>query len=271
VGWIRVSDDFYDNDKLGLVGPLGVALYFAAMGFCNRKLSDGYFAKNKAKLLLDFDGIGVTTVQGELFGAGVDGEDAAKLVISWMVAADLWHESGHDCDECHSREDGGEPASNEYLIHDYLKFQPSKAEVEAKAEANRKRVEAWREGRKGGNDVGNGVGNALRTEHVRDTPTPNPNPNNSLVNFGGELTQVGEPPPRFCSRHPEGTDHPCGACKRAREKHEAALQALQADELARKRDAKARIESCTICGGTGQLECGDDAVTRCECRSVSHA
>jgi hypothetical protein len=34
-----------DNDKLGSAGPLGVALYFDTMGFCNRNLIDGFFPK----------------------------------------------------------------------------------------------------------------------------------------------------------------------------------------------------------------------------------
>lgn len=50
MGWIRVSDDFYDNDKFSEVGPLGVALHFAAMGFCNRNLTDGFFKRTR----LDF-------------------------------------------------------------------------------------------------------------------------------------------------------------------------------------------------------------------------
>lgn len=260
MGWIRISDDFYDNDKFSEVGPLGVALYFAAMGFCNRKLSDGYFKKNKARLLLDFDGIGIFTARGELCGAGVDGEDAAKLVIGWMVAADLWHEKGHDCDSCHSRGDGGEPTSSEYLIHDYLKFQPSRAEVEAKAAATKERVARWR-AEQNGNDVGNAVTNDVRTEpvtaSVQHTPNPTPNPSSSsLVTSRGEgyVSNARAPRPH-CSKHPENTDdEQCRPCMKRRiwdEAEEAAvLAAAQADELNAKRRQKDARENCARCEGT---------------------
>lgn len=254
MGWIRVSDDFYDNDKISDVGPLGVALHFAAMGFCNRNLTDGFFKKNKARAFLDFDGIGITTVESELFAAGVDGDDAAKLVIEWMVAADLWHEQGHDCVKCHARDDGGEPTSREYLIHDYFEYQPSKAEIEAKAEANRKRVEAYREARKGGR---NAVGNALRTDSVmgavHDTPNPTPTPtviSNEITNGGGCATGVPHQRPQ-CRRHPhENSREACPDCQRRREWDQAAAEALaEAKRLRRK-----VVDDCTSCDDFGRLD-----------------
>jgi hypothetical protein len=286
MGWIRVSDDFYDNDKFGEVGPLGVALHLAALGFCNRKLSDGYFKKNKARLLLDFDGISITTFQGEMCSGGVDGDDAAKLVIEWMVAADLWHPYGHDCDSCHDRADGGEPAANEYLIHDYLKFQPSRAEVEAKLEANRKRVEAWRQSHKGG---GNGVGNSVTngehtqalTQHVQAIPNPNPNPSSSLVTSSGGVASVDARGPRpHCAKHPnENSEESCRPCKRRREwdeKHEALVQA---DELDRKRTAKAAasvaLRDCLLCDEGGWVLGPDnkpiEPAVKCTHQEQAHA
>lgn len=275
MGWIRVSDDFYDNDKLSDVGPLGVALYFAAMGFCNRKLSDGYFKKSKARMLLDFDGIGITTATAEMCSFGVDGDEAAKTVIEWLVAADLWHEQGHDCDECHARDDGGEPTRNEYLIHDYLKFQPSRAEVEAKAEANRKRVESWRESRKAGrsgNDVGNAVTSGVRTEsvteHVQPNPNPNPNPSSfPLVTSSGGVTsgnaRASSPRPH-CPRHEENAEGVrCRACKLRREWDEAREAADKADELAEKRRNREIALNCPLCQGTNVIEVGDDVVRKC--------
>ena len=274
MGWVRISDDFYDNDKITEVGPLGMALYVAAMGFCNRNLTDGYFKKSKARLLLDFDGIGITTVTGELFAAGVDGDDAAALVIGWMVAADLWHESGHACDECHARDDGGEPGPREYLIHDYLKFQLSKAEIEAKAEATRKRVEAWRAARKNGNGVSNSVTNSVRTQDVtpdvRDTPTPTPTPTpstSSVVTSRRGVTESNareSEPPSKCSKHINHTNPPnCGACADARRRHEAWQAAQQENQLAERRRIRAERNACPYCDENGMRET-PTGVARCD-------
>lgn len=293
MGWIKVTDDFYDNEKLCEVGPLGIALHFAAMGFCNRNLTDGFFKKGKARLLLDFDGIAITTATGECFTAGVDGDDAAKLVIGWMVAAGLWHEKGHDCDECHAREDGGEPGAREYLIHDYLEYQPARAEVEAKAEANRKRVEAFREARKlekaaangSGNAGSNAERNALRTANVQHTPNPTPNPSTSLlVTSGGGVAEVDAREPRaprpHCARHEENHDGPCRKCQARRKWDEANVERVQADELDRKRTAKAEAgrvtRECPRCDDDGWLLGADgtptDPARKCTHRSeAQHA
>jgi hypothetical protein len=269
MGWIRFSDDFYDNDKLSEVGPLGIALHVAATGFCNRNLTDGYFKKSKARLLLDFDGIGITTASSEMFAAGVDGDDAVKLVVEWMLAADLWHEFGHDCDDCHARSDGGEPSSREFLIHDYLKYQPSRSEVERKAAATKERVAKWRS-EHGGNDVGNSVTNDVRTRpvtpSVQHTPTPNPTPSNSsLVTSSGEgyvSNARGPRPP--CSKHLENSeDEKCRACMKRRKWDEAeeadAVAAALADELDAKRRQKDARENCVRCEGTNTYidEAGD--------------
>ena len=281
MGWVKVTDDFYDNDKFSLVGPLGVALHMAATAFCNRNLTDGYIKKNKARMLMDFDGISVTTVTGEMFAGGVDGEDAAKLVLEWMVAADLLHETGHDCDDCHGRDDGGEPGCRDYLVHDYLEFQPSRAEVEAKAEANRERVRKFKEARyKGGNGVTNALANALTnagvTEQLHDTPTPTPTPSSSLIPKEGikeeglsrsEVSHQGATtePPLKCPTHRNHTDVPkCYKCQKAREANEAWHEAKKADELDARRRLKELRENCALCKGTNTIEVDDGSVRKCD-------
>lgn len=275
MGWVRISDDFYDNDKLGEVGPLGMAMHFAAMGFCNRNLTDGFFRKSKARLLLDFAGIGITTASAQFCSISVDGDEAALLVTEWMVAVDLWHEKGHDCDECHARADGGEPTDREYLIHDYLKFQPSRAEIEAKAEATKKRVQAWREARKSGNAdcnaVTNGVTNSVRTRvvthDVHDTPNPNPNPSTSLIETsGGRVTQVdardAKTPRPHCPQHADNYEGPCRKCKARREWDDTNAAQTQAAELDRRRAIKAARETCPVCDPNGMIET-PHGMTRC--------
>jgi hypothetical protein len=288
MGWIRVSDDFYDNDKFSEVGPLGVALHFAAIGFCNRNLTDGFFKKNKARLFLDFDGIGITTSQSDCFGVGVDGDDAVKLVIEWMMASELWHECGHGCEECHSREDGGEPGGDEYLIHDYLKFQFSRQEIEEKAEKARARKEAWKarqaaersseqRSERGKNGVRNAAGTL--TEHDNPTPTPTPTKDSFFVpqneSLGGSPKPGTSPEPEStsaprCARHPYGNpeDKNCRGCKRVKDAEKA--QELQAEitEKAARTAAAERRRNCKLCGGSGWIDLPDDSgVIDCECKT----
>lgn len=281
MGWIRVSDDFYDNDKLSDVGPLGIALHFAAMGFCNRNLTDGYFKKSRARLLLDFEGIGITTARNEMCAVGVDGDDATKLVIEWMVAADLWHEHGHDCDECHARSDGGEPARNEYLVHDYLEYQPSRSDVEAKAEANRERVRKFAEKRRLEQDAAqaaNALANALATEalmeQLHDTPTPTPTPSSSSIETSrGRVAKGnardGQAPRPHCSKHEENHDGPCIKCKRRREWDEHQTAQAEADELETRRRDRERRDNCPICRGTSWVPDTEPAV-KCNHQETAH-
>lgn len=66
-----------------------------------------------------------------------------------------------------------------------------------------------------------------------------------------------EPPSEFCSRHPKGTESPCGACKIARLRFAAWSKTVAGrDAVARTAAAIAR-DTCTQCHGSGWLE--DDA------------
>lgn len=49
--------------------------------------------------------------------------------------------------------------------------------------------------------------------------------------------EEGAPPPRYCSKHPEGTDNPCRPCKRARE----AREAWEAAEAAKPRPPRPHV------------------------------
>lgn len=136
MGWVRVSDDFYDHPKFVAAGPLGVALWLTGMAYCNRNLTDGYIPKSRARGLLDFDGLSYTVAT---FAGGAVGEDDCwPLASNSLVGVDLWHEDGHTCPRC------PQPGPGYYYVHDYLLFQPSREQVE---ELREKRADA---GRKGG-------------------------------------------------------------------------------------------------------------------------
>lgn len=263
MGWIRVEDDFYDNEKMLAAGSIGRDLYWHGMGFCNRNLTDGLIPKRRALTLVDFTDAAVLDGRG-----GVDGQACAPIAVQRLLDAELWHEDGHGCPDC------VQPGPRNYVVHDYLKYQFSKAQIEEKAEANRQRVKAWRAARK--NDVreANAECNALRTPRVQTTPTPTPTPNTSLVDLGGELTQVSadEPPP-ICPKHGENnSDIPCHACKRHREWHQLRDHANELVELKQRRRLRDLRENCQRCQGTNTVEISDGLVVKCDhSEAVAHA
>jgi hypothetical protein len=92
---------------------------------------------------------------------------------------------------------------------------------------------------------------------------------------GGEESQVNltadSPRPPTCPKHPDGPNHDenCWRCGQVRKWH----QQQAADQAERQREsrraAKAVIEACTICDGTGWVDTNDesDSVRKCLCKS----
>ena len=103
--WVKLDDHFNEHPKLAQVGPLGLALWVCGLAYCNRNLTDGFIPFRVAHSLLSFEGIGVFN--------GTQGEDVTgEMVASMLVVAGLWQQDGRD-----------------YRVHDYLDYQPSRAEV----------------------------------------------------------------------------------------------------------------------------------------------
>ena len=266
MGWVRISDDFYDNDKIALAGAHGLAVWISGLAFCNRNLTDGMIPRNKARALVDFTGCAVVT------GTFTIEDDCDVRAIERLVALDLWHAEDHDCPDC------PDPGPMRYIVHDYLKFQPSRAEIEERAEANRERVKRFRDARKAERQAGNALRNALGNAECNalvmpayNTPQPQPQPQpHSSVDLGGELTQVGEPP-KTCRRHPGGTEVPCGACAKARRAHEQWSEQHRQDELDERRRLRELRDNCPRCKGTNVVEVGPDKVAKCDHQEASHA
>lgn len=126
MGWVRVSDDFYDNPKFADVTPLSTALWIVGLAYCNRNLTDGYIPKSVAGRLIDFDGLSYTVAEGEMFSIGED--DCSPLAVHDLLKVGLWHEDGHDCLEC------PQPGRRRYYVHDYLVYQPSADEIREQKE-----------------------------------------------------------------------------------------------------------------------------------------
>lgn len=78
-----------------------------------------------------------------------------------------------------------------------------------------------------------------------------------------------------CSKHPNGdSGEACGGCAQVRKWDEQHAELIAADELEKRRVRRERMANCKICGGTGQVERGENFVAKCECvkpREARHA
>lgn len=167
MAWVKLDDQFASNPKVLESGPLGIALQVAALCYCNRHLTDGRLPRPAAAALLSFEGIGMRMWHNELFGSG---EDASwQLVAEDLVAAGVWHEPGHDCEECPQISSG-------YYLHAYLDFQPSREQVEAEKEARSKAGKRGASARWDGRADGTGHSARHGTGHATGNGKPMANP-----------------------------------------------------------------------------------------------
>lgn len=114
--WVRLDESFADHPKIERAGPLAAWLHVAALCYCSRHLTDGRIPKPKAHRLVDIP-------------------DPADHV-SALLREGIWTEDGPD-----------------YVIHDYLDYQPSRQDVEAERSAARTRMAKHRQRTKGQPDA----------------------------------------------------------------------------------------------------------------------
>lgn len=173
--WAKLDDEILDNPKIADAGPLGFALHVAAITWCCRNLTDGFIQRQRVRALLDFEGLSIETGRGELI---VHGKDADAIDIAeHLVVVGLWK---HD------------PDGRGYWLHDFLKYNPSRADVladrqaksQARAEAGKKGAAArWK--RPGntfagadddGKPDGKPDGKVMAKRKQNDGPAPVPDP-----------------------------------------------------------------------------------------------
>lgn len=155
MSWLRLDDGFADHPKLAAAGPLAAWLHVCALVYCSRYLTDGFLPSAMVPRLADFRGI-------QTRGQDVSPEDLAAR----LADVGLW-----------------EPVEGGYRIHDYLAYNPSRAQVLEEREQTARRVSAWRNARR--NAVTNGAvtpapGNAVTNADVTASPYPSPIPDPSL-------------------------------------------------------------------------------------------
>ena len=196
MGWVRISDDFYDNDKVVAAGSAAIALYVTSIAYCNRNLTDGMFPRNRIRGIADYEGLSIITATVGDFAACSD-DDLYPYLVDRLLGNGLWHEQGHGCNRC------VDPPVTHYVVHDYLEYQRSKELIEAEAARNRERVRKHRDRSNAlheplhevaadktpvgpsSNALGNGVSNA-----VVQMPQPQPQ-QEQLLTLGAEVALVG--------------------------------------------------------------------------------
>lgn len=142
--WLRIDDQFSDHPKLVRAGDLAAWLHVCGLCYCARHLTDGLIPLGQAERM-----------------------DYSGERIERLVSAGLWEKT----------EDG-------YLVHDYLDYNPSRAEVLASREANARYQATWRNKHRGENgaftqdskDNSNDNSKGLDKDIVRPFPSPSPSP-----------------------------------------------------------------------------------------------
>ena len=113
MAWVRLDEEFPDHPKVVTAGPLAGWLHVCALAYCNRHLTDGFVPRAQVARLVNFDGM-LVDYAGDDGDARLAHEPTAYEMAEVLVDVGMWEERR-----------GG------YLIHDFLHFQPSRADVEA--------------------------------------------------------------------------------------------------------------------------------------------
>lgn len=149
--WVKIDDGFSEHPKIAKVGAIGAWIQVQALCYSNRNLTDGFLPESIANNFghNGTEHIGIAT-GGIMGGSGRPlaeiGQDCNE--IDWpmiMVEAGLWEVV-----------DGG------YLIHDFLKFNPSKEQILNARQKDNIRKESKR------NPAGS------QSESKRPVPVPGP-------------------------------------------------------------------------------------------------
>lgn len=99
--WIKLDDQFFAHPKIRAAGATAVLLHLAGLTYCGRYKTDGRVPKSA-----------VTLIAVEAF--------AKPGAVTRLVDVGLWHDLG-----------------DEFEIHDFLDYNPSKAEVDSRRDSKR--------------------------------------------------------------------------------------------------------------------------------------
>lgn len=168
--WAKIDDHADEHPKLVALSDAAHRLWFNALMYCCRNLTDGFVPKNMLRKLTSANAPGKLT--GELERQG------------------LW-----------------ESAEGGWQIHDFLTYQPSKVKVLAEREVTRKRVERFRNGQNADKlPAGSGAGNAVTNAVGNTVPVPAPVPGRGQVKPVG-IGLTGTPSNPLAAQAREASGH----------------------------------------------------------------
>jgi hypothetical protein len=138
MAWLKIDDEYPGHRKMRRRSDGAFRLHTTALCACAHDLTDGKVTREDIE---DMAGINQRQVDRR---------------IAELVRAELWQKCVED-------------GANVWWIHDYLDYNPSRAEVMASREQARIRQQKWKERRSEQN--GNAVTNAL-PRHLQQHPDP---------------------------------------------------------------------------------------------------
>jgi len=150
MAWFALDDGFDTHPKVRKAGNAAVGLFVRLGVHATRHLTEGH---------LDGD---------------IVRQYGTEPNVRKLIAVGMLHGSGHACPRCEQPADGG------YVIHDYLDYNKSRAQIEAAREAARKRQQKGRDtARSNRNHAGIGAetgsirsGNGSESERNRTRKDP---------------------------------------------------------------------------------------------------
>ncbi len=174
MAWFKVDDRAHSHPKVIDAGSSAFGLWARSGSYAADHNTDGAIPKAVARM----------------YGSAAQARA--------LVNAGLWHTTGHDCPRC------APVPTGDYVIHDYLDYNPSREEVEAEREAARQRMKRRRSqnvrpNNGGTNAEGSGGVRGPRpdptrpgvpTEHPPPTPTGTDPADSSPDGDGGNLLNL---------------------------------------------------------------------------------
>lgn len=144
MAWFALDDGFDTHPKVRKAGNAAVGLFVRLGVHATRHLTEGH-------------------LDGDIVRSYGTAPNVRKLLAVGML-----HEHGHACPRC------PQPADGDFVIHDYLDYNKSRAQIEAAREAARKRQNRGRESaRRNRNERGNDAESSANRRRFEDDSTPN--------------------------------------------------------------------------------------------------
>ncbi|MET9253777.1 mucin-2 [Streptomyces sp. NPDC003717] len=170
--WFKVDDTAHAHPKLLKAGNAALGLWVRAGAYAAQHLTEGV----------------IPGVVAQLYGTA---PQARKL-----VASGLWHASGHDCTRCK------QPAAGDYVMHDFLIYNPSRARVEDdRARAADRQQRARERAAEQRNQERNPLNPSANRPRIDDDPRPeNRGPVANQIEFPDDIAGQAHP------SHRDGTE-----------------------------------------------------------------